>query len=522
MRLKYLTGWIVIALMVFVVSYATTPLHAQTWPGAAWETATPESVGLSSQALQYAQTFATTEGSSTGGSGYVIKNGKLVWSWGSATQTYDITSVTKSFGSTALGLAIGQGLVSLYVPAQIYLPSVGTPPATNLSEHADWLSLLSLYDLVSHTAGFTKPGDFTPIVFQPGNMWYYSDSGFNWLADVLTVSFGADLLSEMTSEVFVRIGVQSGQLTWRGNLFRTSQIEDPGAPGVFYTRRELAGGISASVDALARLGYLWLHDGQWNGQQIIPASYVAQARLPLLIDSGALPVDPSQPGAALYGGEAPLHIGLGWWNNFDGVMSQVPTDAYWGWGENDNLLIVIPSMDLVVVRTGISGQRWDPSGTQDYISVIEPFFNLLLGNTQPPPTPEGLPGDANNDGLVDVADLQILVDNWLSQDATWTDGDFNGDGVVDLADLQLLGDFWGIGLLGDLPGLLPGDANIDGLVNLSDLQILSDNWLTEDATWLMGEFSGNGVVDLADLQILTENWTDQTPPDLSVLDLKQP
>ncbi len=524
MRQQSVTGWIVIAMIAFALSLGAAPLYAEIWPGTSWETATPESVGLSSQALQYAQNFATSTGTATGGSGCVIKNGKLVWSWGNTTQTYDITSATKSIGSTALGVAIGSGLVSLYSSAQIYLPSLGTPPSSNAGDHPDWLSQVSLYTLVSHTAGFTRSGDYTPITFQPGSMWHYSDSGYNWMADVLTVAFGGDLLTVMTNDVFNRIGVPSGQLTWRSNAFRSDTIEDPGDPGVYYKRRELAGGISASADALARFGYLWLHNGAWNGQQIIPASYVAQARLPLLIDSGALPVDPAQADAEQFGSEAPLHCGLGWWNNFDGVMSKVPTDAYWAWGENDTLIIVIPSMDLVAVRTGNSSERWDPSGTSNYISVIEPFFELLLGqSTPPPPINLQIPGDANGDGKVDIADMQILADNWGKQDATWTDGDFNGDGVVDLADMQILGDYWGSDLTTlDLPGLLPGDANYDGQVNLADLQILSDNWLAEDATWLMGDFSGDGVVNLPDLQILVEHWSDSTAPDLSAVGLPSP
>ncbi len=55
-----------------------------------------------------------------------------------------------------------------------------------------------------------------------------------------------------------------------------------------------------------------------------------------------------------------------------------------------------------------------------------------------------LPGDANDDGVVNLADLQILGDNWMTGGASWAQGDFNGDGIVNLADLQILGDNWGV------------------------------------------------------------------------------
>ncbi|MCC6683252.1 MAG: exo-alpha-sialidase [Phycisphaeraceae bacterium] len=59
--------------------------------------------------------------------------------------------------------------------------------------------------------------------------------------------------------------------------------------------------------------------------------------------------------------------------------------------------------------------------------------------------PDLHPGDANGDGQVNLADLQILGDNWQSQFASWYKADFTGDGMVNLADLQLLGDNWGFG-----------------------------------------------------------------------------
>ncbi|MCC6681346.1 MAG: DNRLRE domain-containing protein [Phycisphaeraceae bacterium] len=60
------------------------------------------------------------------------------------------------------------------------------------------------------------------------------------------------------------------------------------------------------------------------------------------------------------------------------------------------------------------------------------------------------PGDANGDGMVNLADLQILGDNWQSTTAIWSQADFTGDGIVNLADLQIVGDNWGFGASSDL------------------------------------------------------------------------
>ena len=60
--------------------------------------------------------------------------------------------------------------------------------------------------------------------------------------------------------------------------------------------------------------------------------------------------------------------------------------------------------------------------------------------------------------------------------------------------------------------LIPGDANLDDEVELADLQIVSDNWgMTSGATWGDGDFTGDEAVELADLQILSDHWGEHAP-----------
>ena len=56
---------------------------------------------------------------------------------------------------------------------------------------------------------------------------------------------------------------------------------------------------------------------------------------------------------------ASRHYGLLWWNNGDGAIENVPTDAFWAWGLYDSLIVVIPSLDIVVARAGetIAGEK---------------------------------------------------------------------------------------------------------------------------------------------------------------------
>ena len=53
----------------------------------------------------------------------------------------------------------------------------------------------------------------------------------------------------------------------------------------------------------------------------------------------------------------------------------------------------------------------------------------------------------------------------------------------------------------------PGDANNDGVVNVGDLGIVAANWNnTNGPVWVMGNFNGDGVVDVGDLGVLAGNW----------------
>ena len=86
-------------------------------------------------------------------------------------------------------------------------------------------------------------------------------------------------------------------------------------------------GLSLSPHDMARIGYLYLHNGQWDGKQIIPSSWVDQAQ--------------AGPVKATFG----FHYGNLWW-------SSPEKGAYMAMGRHSQLILVIPKFDLVVAMTG--------------------------------------------------------------------------------------------------------------------------------------------------------------------------
>ncbi len=325
-----------------------------TWPGETWEMVQPRDVGMDAGLLEKARDFALTGQ----GSGFVVRHWKCVMKWGDQQQRYDLKSSTKAIGVTAVGLALADGkFAGLHDRARKYHPELGVQPGGNKDQ---WLDKITLFHLATQTAGFDKVGGYTNLLFEPGTQWSYSDGGPNWLAECVTLAYGRDVDELMFERVFAPIGIGRTDLTWRSNSYRDKKIA-----GVM--RREFGSGISANVEAMARIGYLYLRKGRWKGQQIIPSWFVDAARVTPKEVRGLEVVRPESYF------DASDHYGLLWWNNNDGQMKGVPRDAYWSWGLYDSLIVVIPSLDVVIARAGKSLNK----GQNSAYSAIEPLIRPI-------------------------------------------------------------------------------------------------------------------------------------------------
>ena len=333
------------------------------WPSPEWPSAEPAEVGLDADKLHQARDYAL----SAGGSGMIIRHGKVVLRWGDQAERYDIKSATKSFGAVALGIAIKDGKIELDAPAHQYHPTLGIPPESNAE--TGWLDEITILHLATQTAGFEKPGGYQKLLFKPGTHWHYSDGGPNWLAECITLQYRRDLEDWMFERVFTPLGITRDDLRWRNNSYRPHEIE--GVP-----RREFGAGIHANVEALSRIGYLHLHNGRWKDQQILTEEFVRTLSRPIESVAGVPDWDSStHPNSS-------VHYGLLWWNNADGALDEIPRDAYWAWGLYDSLIIVIPSLDMVVVRGGARGRSWPRDDGADHYEVLQPFLSQIVAAAQ--------------------------------------------------------------------------------------------------------------------------------------------
>src|SRR5438132_6154661 len=122
------------------------------------------------------------------------------------------------------------------------------------------------------------------------------------------------------------------------------------------------GGGSYSARAVARIGRLVLREGDWDGKQVLGKEAVRQ----LTGDAGL-----------------PGHCGMGFWTNADGRYPKLPRDTYYGAGAGDQLLIVVPSLNLIVVRQGETLAP-EPKGAKDVFEAyhdqrVKILFEPVIG-----------------------------------------------------------------------------------------------------------------------------------------------
>jgi CubicO group peptidase (beta-lactamase class C family) len=311
--------------------------------------------------------LAIAYGRERGGSGLVIRGGRVIGQWGNQATKYALKSTTKSFGSVLLGVALRDQRLTLDTPIASRL-AAELATQEPLAEASVWVPQLKVRHLATHTGGFAKVGGIEPMLFAPGTGWFYSDSGPNWLADFLTVTYMKDLAKVLNNRVLRPMGLAADRVVWRENQYRAKTLR-----GI--VRREFGSGISTDVDVMARLGLMLLRDGRWGATRILPPTYadLAGAQAQGIAELPWLELNPdncSPPNT---------HYGLLFWNNAAGYRTSVPRDAYWAAGLGTSFIFVIPSLDIVVSR---AGPKW-PEPENPCGSASAPFTSLLADAVLP-------------------------------------------------------------------------------------------------------------------------------------------
>jgi CubicO group peptidase (beta-lactamase class C family) len=296
---------------------------AQTVPGAAWATTTPQEAGWSPDLVARANEYADGIGTATL---LVVQHGVIVDSLGTTSNRLELHSVRKSLLSALIGIAVGERRIGLdQTLAQLGIDDV-PPPLTPEEKQATVQDLLESRSGVYHVALYETDGE---RLHRPargshpsGTFWYYNNWDFNALGAIYEHATGQSIFAAFQSRIAQPIGMQDYR-PFDGRYVIGSQSAIPAYP------------FHMSARDLARFGLLYLHGGQWNGRQIVPASWVSESTTPRSVTS------------------IPSGYAYLWWTALPGQGvpdMALPPGAFWADGAGGQLVVVDPADDLVVVH----------------------------------------------------------------------------------------------------------------------------------------------------------------------------
>lgn len=258
--------WIVLlATILFVTPICARSGFAQPYPGAAWTQLAPAQSGWSPTALAAAEAHARELGSTAV---IVVQHGAIVASWGETDANILLNSARKSLASALIGIAVAERKIDLNATiAQLGLDDI--PPAlTDDEKQATVQQLLQARSGIYHPANYETPDMAARRPARsshpPGTFWYYNNWDFNVLGTILEHATGASIFETFKRRIAIPIGMQD---------FDPAACRYTGGPNSMHP----AYLFYASARDLARFGLLYLNHGNWDGRQIVPASWVADS-----------------------------------------------------------------------------------------------------------------------------------------------------------------------------------------------------------------------------------------------------
>ncbi|HET6246510.1 MAG TPA: serine hydrolase [Tepidisphaeraceae bacterium] len=317
---------------------------------------TPEAQGVSSQAIrEYVET--ADQKINTMHSFMLLRHGKVIaegwWKPEAADKPHVLWSLSKSFTSTAVGLAIDEGKLSLDDHVLKFFPSDAPP------DPSDNLKAMTVRDLLTMTGGHdTEPKlkldaplvkEFLahPVLHKPGTHFQYNTLGTYTLSAIITKVTGQTTLDYLKPRLFEPLGIDNPE--WG------SSAEGYSFGGY---------GLKLRTEGIAKFGQLYLQKGKWNGKQIVPEKWVEQATRKQVDND-----------------KAPSGHNPDWREGYGFQFWRCRHNAFRGDGANGQFCIVMPDEDAVVAITANTGD-------------MQAELNVVWDKLLPAFHAEALPDDA--------------------------------------------------------------------------------------------------------------------------------
>ena len=252
-------------------------------------------------------------------------------------------SLCKSIVALAVGIAIGEGRLTVEDPVIDILKDRGLPISSMLKRNLKVKHLLTMTSgLSGNEAVAATENDWTKAViesnqlFAPGSHFHYNSMNTYLLAVILYEVTGQNLMDYLKNRLFAPMGIEN--IAWG----KSPEGIEKGGWGMFIT-----------IEDMAKLGQLCLNKGKWNGRQLVPETWIAEMT--------KCRVD-SKEGRGMYG------YGYQVW------MGKRPGSFLFN-GMFGQIVYVIPDLETVLCFTGGSDNMFRDNATN---INIEKYFNDLF------------------------------------------------------------------------------------------------------------------------------------------------
>lgn len=289
--------------------------------------------------------------------GHVVTEGW--WAPYRADQVQLLYSLSKSFTSIAIGIAVGEGLLSLDDQVATFFPDKAPdspPPSVTALRVRHLLAMSSGH--ATDTAQALRAGGpdmvrtflSIPPDREPGTLFCYNQGCTYTLSAILQTLTGQRLLDYLRPRLLDPLGIE--EATW----LRSEDGVDLGFSG-----------LHVATESIAKLGQLFLQNGWWDGQQLVPEAYIEQARS-RQIDNSAWSENPD------------------WQQGYGFQLWLCRSGAYRGDGAFGQFCVVLPQADAVIACTA-------------QVAAMQAQANLFWDHLRPALSGEARPDAAADDRL---------------------------------------------------------------------------------------------------------------------------
>jgi CubicO group peptidase (beta-lactamase class C family) len=330
-----------------------------------WPVSTPQDQGLDSRPV--AEMYLKAAELETLYSLLVIKNGYIIaedyFNEGSVDQKDRLQSVTKSFTSALVGIAIEQGYMSSADQKMLdFFPEI----ADKITDPRKYQ--ITVQDLLEMRAGYPREEDDQalwdgllsgyylpliedfPLISDPGTSFHYSNLSSNWLGIIVDRSCGMNLKAYAEKHLFSPLDIETGD--WG----QDAEGHNNGC-----------GDLHLSARDAAKFGLAYLNGGIFNGKQIIPADWVEVSLQTYSVNEAFV---------KRVGDFRDIGYGYQWWSANAGNYH-----INFAWGHGGQLIVLVDELDMVIVTTSYpfwlehNGKSWKHE--KEIITMVSEFITSI-------------------------------------------------------------------------------------------------------------------------------------------------